>query len=94
MGVHRKVESEGSQWQSFGPKDMKLIGGKKERIKESLLGGTYEPQAVKQVEVPKSSGGTRKLGVPTVLDRLIQQAILQILSPIFEPGFSEYSFGF
>lgn len=64
------------------------------RIKASILDGVYKPQSVKQVEIPKTSGGTRKLGIPSVIDRLIQQAILQILSPIFDPGFSNYSFGF
>ena len=64
------------------------------RIKANLLEGTYKPQAVKQVEISKASGGSRKLGIPTVIDRLIQQAMLQILSPIFDPSFSNYSFGF
>lgn len=64
------------------------------KLKESLLSGNYKPNAVLQVEIPKESGGVRKLGIPTVTDRLIQQGLLQILSPIFEPGFSESSFGF
>lgn len=64
------------------------------KLKESLLSGAYKPNAVLQVEIPKASGGTRKLGIPTVVDRLIQQGLLQVLSPIFEPGFSESSFGF
>ena len=63
-------------------------------VKASILNGTYKPQAVKQVEIPKATGGSRKLGIPTVVDRLIQQAILQILTPIFDPDFSESSFGF
>ncbi len=65
-----------------------------EEIRASLLAGTYQPLPVKRVEIPKTSGGTRPLGIPTVLDRLIQQAIAQVLLPIFDPDFSEASFGF
>jgi RNA-directed DNA polymerase len=64
------------------------------QIRADILDGLYRPQAVKQVEIPKASGGSRKLGIPAVVDRLIQQAMLQILSPIFDPYFSKYSFGF
>jgi RNA-directed DNA polymerase len=65
-----------------------------ENIRESLLNGTYKPLPVKRVEIPKATGGTRPLGIPTVLDRLIQQAVYQTLMPIFDPGFSEFSYGF
>ncbi len=66
----------------------------REEILASLLKGSYKPQPVKHVEIPKEKGKTRKLGIPTLTDRVIQQATLQILSPIYEKQFSESSYGF
>ncbi|MFI8715163.1 group II intron reverse transcriptase/maturase [Brevibacillus brevis] len=63
-------------------------------IKEQIMKGTYKPSPVRRVEIPKTDGGVRLLGIPTVIDRLIQQAILQVLTLIFDPHFSESSFGF
>src|SRR5215472_5016713 len=63
-------------------------------IRSQLLAGTYQPQPVKRVEIPKPDGGVRKLGVPTVVDRLIQQALLQVLQKRWDPTFSEHSYGF
>ena len=64
------------------------------QLRDEVLSGRYRPSPVKEVEIPKPGGGVRKLGIPTVVDRLLQQAIHQILSPIFEIGFSESSYGF
>lgn len=64
------------------------------RIRQELQEGRYEPQPVKRVEIPKPDGGKRLLGIPTALDRLIQQAILQVLTPLYDPTFSPNSYGF
>lgn len=63
-------------------------------LREQLLTGRYQPSAVKRVEIPKPDGGVRRLGIPTVLDRFIQQAVLQVLQPLIDPTFSESSYGF
>jgi len=63
-------------------------------VRQQIKEGRYQPQAVRRVEIPKADGGKRLLGIPTVMDRVIQQAIAQVLTPIFDPTFSESSFGF
>src|SRR5436190_20015088 len=63
-------------------------------MRSELLEGTYQPRPVKRVEIPKPDGGVRKLGVPCVVDRLIQQALLQVLQERWDPTFSRHSYGF
>ncbi len=63
-------------------------------LTERLMSGSYQPQTVREVEIPKPNGGVRKLGIPTVIDRVIQQAISQVLIPIYEAEFSDHSYGF
>jgi len=66
----------------------------REELVQAIRDGKYPPKPVRRVEIPKEKGKTRKLGIPTVVDRLIQQAICQILTPVFEEQFSDSSFGF
>jgi len=63
-------------------------------IREQVLNGTYKPQPVLRVEIPKPDGGVRKLGIPVVVDRFLQQAVMQVLQRIWDPSFSEHSYGF
>ena len=70
------------------------LAGHWEAIRERLLAGSYQPQPVRRQEIPKPGGGTRVLGIPTVLDRFIQQCLLQVLQPQFDPSFSDHSYGF
>lgn len=70
------------------------IAEHKQELIASLLDGTYQPQPVRGVEIPKPGGGVRQLGIPTVVDRLVQQALLQVLDRLWDSTFSESSFGF
>lgn len=71
-----------------------MLKTRRPQIREELLAGRYTPQAVRRVQIPKSGGGIRELGIPSVIDRLIQQALLQMLQPLIDPTFSEFSYGF
>ena len=96
QAITRVVENKGSS----GIDGMNVIEGRKyfyehkEEIKTAIKTRTYKPKPVKRVEIPKPDGGIRNLGVPCVIDRILQQAIHQVLSPIYEEKFSEYSYGF
>jgi group II intron reverse transcriptase/maturase len=93
----RRVEQNGG---APGPDGMSVgelrahLDARWPEIQRQLDSGRYRPQPVRRVAIPKSGGGLRVLGVPSVIDRLIQQALLQVLSPLFDPGFAEASFGF
>ncbi len=67
---------------------------KGEELRKSILEGKYHPKPVRRVEIPKDNGKKRQLGIPTVVDRVVQQAIQQVLTPIYEPKFSDTSYGF
>ena len=73
---------------------LKWLKEHREELLESIRNGKYKPSPVRRVEIPKDNGGVRKLGIPTVIDRIIQQAIAQVLTPIYEPKFSDGSYGY
>ena len=95
--AYKRVKKNGGSHGVDGMKVEELLPYLKqhgESLKQSLLAGNYRPQPVRRVEIPKPDGGIRLLGIPTVVDRMIQQAIAQVLSPIFEKEFSKHSYGF
>ena len=95
--AYKRVVKNGGSAGADGMTVAAMSGYLKEHYPElvqSLYDGSYTPTAVKRVEIPKADGSKRKLGIPTVIDRMIQQAISQVLTPIFEKTFSENSYGF
>ncbi len=97
LGALKRVESNkgASGVDGLEVKDLrKYLGRHWRRIKAELLAGDYRPQPVRRADIPKPGGGTRMLGIPTAVDRFIQQAVLQVLTPIFDPHFSPSSYGF
>ena len=94
---YRKVVSNGGSAGTDGMTVKELKEWLRKNIKQlqtQLLSGTYQPKPVRSVRIPKPKGGYRQLGIPTVVDRLVQQAIHQVLSPRYETVFSEHSYGF
>ena len=97
LAALKRIESNGGAPGVDGmqTKDLRLfLQNQWGSIRAALVAGTYEPQPVRRVEIPKPGGGTRLLGIPTAVDRLIQQALAQALTPIFDPEFSPNSYGF
>lgn len=97
MRSYRKVVSNAGSAgvDGMGVKELKQwLRDNYEALREQLLNGSYAPKAVRKVEIPKANGGKRMLGIPTVIDRLIQQAISQVLTPRYEAVFSDHSYGF
>jgi RNA-directed DNA polymerase len=96
QALARVKANKGKRWR--GRDDRSAVAGAPETalasIREQLLSGTYKPQPVKRVEIPKPDGGVRKLGIPTVLDRFIQQAVMQVLQRRWDRTFSDHSYGF
>ena len=95
--AYRRVKANGGSHGVDGMKVDELLPYLKQHgaaIRQAILEGSYAPAPVRRKEIPKPDGGVRQLGIPTVLDRMIQQAIAQVLTPIFDPEFSEHSYGF
>lgn len=95
--AYKRVKANGGSHGVDGMKVDELLPHLKQHgpaIRQAILEGSYTPAPVRQKGIPKPGGGVRLLGIPTVLDRMIQQAITQVLTPIFDPGFSEHSYGF
>ena len=95
--AHKRVVSNGGSGGVDGMETKELLPyllRHKEELIQSLVDGKYRPNPVRRVEIPKDNGKKRPLGIPTVVDRLVQQSIAQVLEPLYEPQFSPYSFGF
>ena len=95
--IHQVVKNKGANGvDKMSTMDLKKVmsGEFRNELKDKIRSRKYKPLPVRRVEIPKANGGVRELGIPTVIDRMIQQAILQVLTPIYEPLFSETSFGF